>query len=367
LIQSTAPVQVSFPPGLAQKRIIVKIPVYIRITRLCFCIVSFLALLVSCKKDTAEPVARFDINSHVAYTGRIVTVDATPSSDPDGESLALQVRWDFEDDGIWDTGYSFEKKLNWSFQGSGNHRIRLEVKDQDSLTSQAVDSVKIFGPFPDSVMIDPRDNQQYRIVRINGIWIMAENLRYGTRIPSSILQTDNDIVEYYVYDDDTANLRLYGGYYSQGEALNYKMHTHNQGICPPGWRVPDKADWELINIKVAHYFIRDYYGTDGISGFSLQYGGYYVIEPYKPPYFYGTTFYAKGMEGNYWNTYFFQDERDGMRYQGNVMIMNLIRDFEKDLTGLIFFNLTDLLSEGSTGTIVKRDWHISVRCVKNQD
>jgi len=343
----------------------VKIPVYIRTARFCLCIVSFLALLVSCKKDTAEPIARFDINSHVAYAGRIVTFDASPSSDPDGEALSLQVRWDFEDDGIWDTGYSFEKKLNWSFQGSGNHRIRLEVKDQDSLTSQVVDSVKIFGPFPDSVMTDPRDNQQYRIVKIKGIWIMAENLRYGTRIPSSIPQTDNDIVEYYVYDDDTANFPVYGGLYSQEEALNYDMHTNNQGICPPGWRVPDRADWNLINIDVAHYFIRDYYGPGGVSGLNLQFGGYFIKYPQNLPNFNGIQTYGKNVCGQYWTTYYFKRD-DGLRFQGNAMILNRMGESDRNYKGLIFFNVTDLSSEGPAGSLLIRDWFYSVRCVNEK-
>gem|GEM_PF-1252093 len=321
-------------------------------------------LLVSCKKDTAEPIARFDINSHVAYAGRIVTFDATHSSDPDGEALSLQVRWDFEDDGIWDTGYSFEKRLNWSFQGSGNHRIRLEVKNQDNLTSQVVDSVKIFGPFPDSVMIDPRDNQQYSIVQINGIWIMAENLRYGTRIPSSIPQTDNNMVEYYVYDDDTANFPVYGGLYSQEETLNYKMHTHNQGICPPGWRVPDREDWDLVDIKVAHYFLRDYYGPGGVSGFNMQFGGLFLYEPVRQPNFV-PYFGGKQLFGGYWTTYYLKDDYDGMRYQGNVRIMNTIANWDRNLNGFLFLNYTDF-SYGPTEPILIRDWFNSVRCVKKK-
>jgi hypothetical protein len=232
---------------------------------LCYMLVGMLTSM-GCKRETAAPQARFSINTHFGYASRIITFDASTSTDPDGEMYALLARWDFDADGSWDSDYSLEKGINWSFDGSGYHQVILDVMDPDGLTSQALDSILIFGPLPDSLMTDPRDNQQYRIVKINGLWFMAENLRFGTCIPSSTVQTDNDLVEYYAYDDDTANIRVYGGYYSQSEALNYGMHTNNQGICPPGWRVPDKADWELIDIKVAHYFIRDFYGSDGSTG-----------------------------------------------------------------------------------------------------
>lgn len=325
---------------------------------------SLLILGISCKKEAAEPIASFSINSHVAYAGSIITVDASDSKDPDGDDFSLQLRWDFEDDGTWDTDYSFDKQVNWSFTGSGYHRIRLEVKDQDDLTSKATDSVNIFGPFPDSVILDARDNQQYRIVKINGIWIMAENLRYGKRIPSSIKQTDNDVVEYYVYDDDSANLPVYGGLYSQEEAMYYDMRTYNQGICPKGWRIPNRADWNLIDIKVVHYFISDYYGPDGISGLNLQFGGHFINAPEDPNY-QGMEFIGSEVAGQYWTTYYRKDENDGFRYQGVVEILSEFDEYAyiHSWTGLVFYNLTDRPSDSGANSIIVRDWYISVRCV----
>ncbi|MCX6226051.1 MAG: PKD domain-containing protein [Bacteroidia bacterium] len=86
--------------------------------------------------------AMFSINTHVGYNGRIITFDASPSTDPDGDMFALQARWDFDADGRWDSDYSLEKRINWAFTGSGYHRVILEVMDQDGLTSQALDSIK---------------------------------------------------------------------------------------------------------------------------------------------------------------------------------------------------------------------------------
>jgi uncharacterized protein (TIGR02145 family) len=316
--------------------------------------------MIACKEETAEPIARIAINSHVAYSGRIITVDASSSTDPDGDSFSLQVRWDFDDDGTWDTDYSYEQQLNWSFQGSGYHRIKLQVKDLDDLTSQAKDSIKIFGPFPDSVMIDPRDNQQYRIVKINGIWLMAENLRYGTRIPSPTIPTDNGIAEYYIYDDDPANFPVYGGLYNQYEALNYKMHTNNQGICPPGWRVPDHSDWELVNIDVVQYFIRDYYGPGGVSGFNMQFGGYYLDLPvaYQDN---PSGFIVKGRAGEYWSTEYEMNE-SGIRHQGCAQIPNSFSESDFSWKGLTLFEMTD---DVSNGKIFVRNYFLSVRCVHN--
>lgn len=73
----------------------------------------------------------------------------------------------------------------------------------------------------------------------------------------------------------------------------------------------------------------------------MQYGGYFVIEPNQLPYL-----GARGSMPKVWTDIIGtpiikQDERYGIRIQGNVMIMNNIRDFEKDLSGLVFFNWGD--------------------------
>ena len=195
---------------------------------------------------------------------------------------------------------------------------------------------------------------------------MAENLRYGKEINSSIPQTDNGITEYYLYEDQPSNLEIYGGLYSQYETLNYKMSTHNQGICPPGWRVPDLDDWKLIDIKVSQYFIKDYYGPQGISGFNLQFGGNYLEEPDKPPIFTGRRFQNIGFAGEYWTTDYAEDPVDGMRYQGAIIIEGLVQNATINWTGFTFTKVTDQYLNGTSGIVMKRNWFFSVRCIKNE-
>lgn len=280
------------------------VDIFIKLTTLSKYCLLLLPFALSCTKEQQlPPIARFEVNSNIGYIGRIFTFDATGSEDPDGESLALKARWDFNDDGQWETDYSQDLLTNWIFKESGNHCIRLEVVDPDGFSAQSTDSVRILGSYPDSSITDPRDGQVYRIVKINGLWVMAENLRYGTLIPTSRKQTDNGIPEFYAYNNDPAHVPLYGGLYFWEEAMDWVLRTNHQGICPPGWRVPELNDWYRINIKVPHPFLSEYYGPTGLSGLNLQYGGRFLDGPVKLYYFEGPCFSGIEMDGVYWFNY----------------------------------------------------------------
>lgn len=264
-------------------------------------IATTLYLLVACNRDMTPPTAFFEISSRLAFTGRIITFNASGSTDPDGDPLILKCRWDFNADGLWDTEFSSNRIANWVFQEPGETRVWLEVKDHDGLTDKYSETLTLYNTSPDSTFIDVRDGQSYRAVKLYGNWWMAENLRYGNRIHSSEPQTNNNITEFFTYDDNPSNVNMHGGLYSWEEMMNYQYNEVNDGICPDGWKVPTIEDWESINMIAPLQFILDYYGPDGISGFNLQYSGFhnshYQYAPFDP------VFTNKGDEGIYWNSH----------------------------------------------------------------
>jgi len=247
------------------------------------------------------PVAVISVNSHYGYTGRVFTFSASGSTDADNDPLGLNCRWDFETDGVWDIPYSLAKEVNRSFHTSGVFKVTLEVVDPDGLTGQVSDTLNILGPLPDSSITDPRDNQTYRVVKIKNLWIMAENLRYGQMILTDQEPSDNQLTEYYAYNNDAANVPQYGGLYSWWEAMNYENHTNNQGACPPGWRIPNAEDVQIIDLPVSHLFISDYYAKGGVSGFNVDFpGGYFLCNSDEPACANG--FLAQSYLALYWTT-----------------------------------------------------------------
>ena len=138
------------------------------------------------------------------------------------------------------------------------------------------------------VLKDLRDGQDYRVIRIGDQMWMAENLNF---------KTDSS----YCYKDEDSNCTKYGRLYrwvaavgkSESECGNgytCPLPSGNiQGVCPSGWHLPSKAEWEtLFNavggqstagkvLKATSGWNSSGNGTDAF-GFSVLPAGYRYID-----------------------------------------------------------------------------------------
>ena len=77
---------------------------------------------------------------YVGNEGSPVTFDASGSSDPDGDPL--QYRWDFNNDGTWDTGWSINPIASYTWNDDYSGTAKLEVNDGE-LTDTDTASVTV--------------------------------------------------------------------------------------------------------------------------------------------------------------------------------------------------------------------------------
>ena len=106
-------------------------------------------------------------------------------------------------------------------------------------------------------LTDSRDGRTYKTVVIGAQTWMAENLNFET--------DDSEC-----YDNDASNCEKYGRLYSWGTAMdgagafsengkgcgnaNTCLETFPvRGICPSGWHLPDKYEWETLFIAARGY------------------------------------------------------------------------------------------------------------------
>ncbi len=129
---------------------------------------------------------------------------------------------------------------------------------------------------------DQRDGQIYPTVKIGNQCWMAKNLNYG-QYKESVFNNDaeghsdvanNGIVEKYAYNNDTGNFAIYGGLYDWNEMMNYNSTEGGQGICPDGWHIPTKDEFdELVETVGGRDIAGKQLMTGGSSGFNFELGG----------------------------------------------------------------------------------------------
>ena len=119
--------------------------------------------------------------------------------------------------------------------------------------------------FVDTLLIDERDGQFYKVVKIGmQIW-MADNLNYAA---------DSS----WCYKKKSKNCDVYGRLYQWTAAMNVNTRYLNdsagrivnyphQGICPNGWHIPADEEWK----KLADY-ARDSSSFKSKKGRSSDYG-----------------------------------------------------------------------------------------------
>lgn len=158
--------------------------------------------------------------------------------------------------GLSTTVPDFEKYIHnfWTTEKLGLCTVDNEGKI-GKLSSQNFDGVVITcsnGEWVWSIqgeLVDNRDGQHYRTVKIGSQTWMAENLNY--KVDSSLC-----------YEDQDSNCTKYGRYYSWATAVgksedecSYKkwcsLPSGNvQGVCPSGWHLPTKAELDTLIMSV---------------------------------------------------------------------------------------------------------------------
>jgi len=121
-------------------------------------------------------------------------------------------------------GATFQSSDTFNDVESGNYT--LTVRDANNCTSTTSVSEAHLNS-----LLDERDGQRYKIVRIGNQTWLAENFNYNTNTATETTS--------WCYDDVTTNCDTYGRLYTW-EAASQEL--------PEGWRLPTQGDWyTLIN------------------------------------------------------------------------------------------------------------------------
>ncbi|MCQ2063898.1 MAG: hypothetical protein MJY99_11255 [Fibrobacter sp.] len=104
-----------------------------------------------------------------------------------------------------------------------------------------------------NTLYDGRDDRTYKTTTINGQVWMAENLNYGV---------DNS----FCYYDDETNCETFGRLYTWNAAMKGSSVAETRGVCPLGWHVPSKDEWD----ELGKFVVLDNKSVGGKSGIDFD-------------------------------------------------------------------------------------------------
>jgi len=198
---------------------------------------------------STPPIALFTVTPDSGTTETTFQFDASGCSDNADPLSALQVRWDWENDGIWDTDYSTIKTATHQYSTLGNKTIKLEVMNTDVLTTTTNQILIIFNIIEWDSMTD-QDGNVYKTVKIGNQWWMAENLKVTHyRNGDPITNVTDDTVwanlsegAYCAYENNESYADTFGYLY------NWYAVNDNRNIAPQGWHVSTDYNWQELEI-----------------------------------------------------------------------------------------------------------------------
>ncbi len=132
-----------------------------------------IVLALSCTKNNPEcpnaaPTASFTVNPTSGTADTVFQCDASSCSDAEDPVSAIQVRWDWENDGTWDTGWSATKTASHQYGAAGTKTIKLEVKDTGGATDDTTRTITVTSP-PSVTVTVPNGGEDWTVGSIDTI------------------------------------------------------------------------------------------------------------------------------------------------------------------------------------------------------
>ncbi|MCX6224818.1 MAG: PKD domain-containing protein, partial [Bacteroidia bacterium] len=211
---------------------------------------------IRCLKGGSKPAAGFTIDPQSGTISTHFQFDASISTDPETPTNEMEVRWDWNGDGTWDTGYSETKTISHQYSQIGSYSVILEVKDGDGLVDTETKTVIV----AEGTVTDSRDGRAYAYKTIGTQTWMTENLAYLPSVSPSTAGSDA-APHYYVFGYEGTSVdaaKANANYGTCGVLYNWPAAL---AACPTGWHLPTDAEWSTLTT---------YLGGESVAGGKMK-------------------------------------------------------------------------------------------------
>lgn len=227
-------------------------------------------------------------------------------------------------------------------ESSSSSEIAVEsssdvIVEESSSSVQSSSSMNSIYDAVNNTLTDLRDNRVYKTVTIGEqIW-MAENLNYMPEDTAGTIYSGGTVCGggSLKSSEDSKKCSIYGRLYTKEIALYKATKSNRQGVCPEGWSIPLKSDWEKLVSFLGDHAAAKLKIADGSwssvstneSGFSALIAGTYN---YSLKYYTSDSTTAFYHWENKTNPYFFRlydksDDASAINYAHGIDMMYSVR------------------------------------------
>lgn len=193
--------------------------------------------LFACQKENHAPIIQLMYAfPDSVFPGDTVEIGGT-AKDYDTDELSLQLFYMEEilEEPIW-----IAPKI------LGDHYIVFSANDGINTVE---DSIRLYVKDTTGLLVDHRDNHEYKWVKIGTQMWMAENLAYLPLVSSSIDGSDS-LPYYYVYRYEGSSVpeaKAMDNYETYGVLYNWEAAKIS---CPIGWHLPSDEEWKMLELHL---------------------------------------------------------------------------------------------------------------------
>ncbi len=209
------------------------------------------AVVIVQSSEYESPTASFEVIPSQGTLDTVFSFDASACTDDKDSVSVLQIRWDWENDGTWDTNYSIVKNVTYQYSTEGIKTIKMEVKDTDGFTDLTTKQLSVTAESENTAgTLTDIDGNIYLTIKIGNQWWMADNLKVRhyrngdviAHITNGEQWGDLEVGAYCYYDNDVNYHAVYGCLY------NWYVVNDSRNIAPEGWHVPTDEEWKELEI-----------------------------------------------------------------------------------------------------------------------
>ncbi len=100
-----------------------------------------IGLLVPLMQSMMNP--EFSVSSKVGTVVTKFQFDSSKSTTSKNKNSDLKFRWDFDNDGAWNTDFSSNPVTSHTYETTGIKRVKLEIKDNEGLKSSVIKNIEV--------------------------------------------------------------------------------------------------------------------------------------------------------------------------------------------------------------------------------